>query len=107
MDDNLYDEFGNYLGDDLDSDEDDEDQEMVHSQPAQPAQPAHAPLEGYDDDEDDDPEIAAQNDLRISTLAQVDGEIPISLSSTYLIYSLSQPTKPSSLARRQALLSFC
>ncbi|TIA79617.1 hypothetical protein E3P96_03679 [Wallemia ichthyophaga] len=69
MDDSLYDEFGNYLGDDLDSDEDDEDQEMVRSQPAQPA---HAPLEGYDDDEDDDPEIAAQNDLRISTVAQVD-----------------------------------
>ena len=43
-----YDEFGNYIGADLDSD--DEDQISQHDY-QQPPQSHAAPLEGFDDDE--------------------------------------------------------
>lgn len=46
-----YDEFGNYIGADLDSDDDDVDVEPA-VQTSFVAQPeAAAPLEGYDDDD--------------------------------------------------------
>ncbi|TIC27938.1 P-loop containing nucleoside triphosphate hydrolase protein [Wallemia mellicola] len=67
MDDNLYDEFGNYLGDDLDSDEDIQEEEQ--QPPA--AQTSYAPLEGYEDD-DDNENLDVSNEQRISTLMQVD-----------------------------------
>ena len=40
-----YDEFGNYIGADLDSDEEDIQQDDFAQQPQQPA-----PLEGFDDE---------------------------------------------------------
>ncbi|QRV94692.1 Elongation factor Tu GTP binding domain [Ceratobasidium sp. AG-Ba] len=43
-----YDEFGNYIGADLDSDDDDDEPQYVA--PAAPEQPTHAPLEGFDDE---------------------------------------------------------
>ena len=43
-----YDEFGNYLGGDLDSDEDEE----MDTQPAYPEQHAQ-PLEGFDEEEEE------------------------------------------------------
>ncbi|KAI0081162.1 Calreticulin-domain-containing protein [Panus rudis PR-1116 ss-1] len=42
-----YDEFGNYIGADLDSDDEDE---VPQESYAQPEQPAVAPLEGFDED---------------------------------------------------------
>lgn len=45
-----YDEFGNYIGADLDSDDEDEVEEAGFGRSAPPPPPA-APLEGYDDDE--------------------------------------------------------
>ena len=42
-----YDEFGNYIGADLESDE----EEDIVQDPYAPSAPSHAPLEGYDDDE--------------------------------------------------------
>lgn len=44
-----YDEFGNYIGADLDSD--DEDDTLDNQFIPQPAQTSAAPLEGYDEDE--------------------------------------------------------
>jgi U5 small nuclear ribonucleoprotein component len=44
-----YDEFGNYIGADLDSDDEDEIQQTDFGRSAE--QPQAAPLEGYDDDE--------------------------------------------------------
>ncbi|PAV22709.1 P-loop containing nucleoside triphosphate hydrolase [Pyrrhoderma noxium] len=46
-----YDEFGNYIGADLDSDEEDDIQEESYLPPAQEAQPSHAPLEGFEDEQ--------------------------------------------------------
>ncbi|KAB5591958.1 U5 small nuclear ribonucleoprotein component [Ceratobasidium theobromae] len=44
-----YDEFGNYIGADLDSDDEDEvDAQEPYPQPSH--EPAHAPLEGFDDE---------------------------------------------------------
>ncbi|KAG9083973.1 U5 small nuclear ribonucleoprotein component, partial [Ceratobasidium sp. 392] len=47
-----YDEFGNYIGADLDSDDDDEldAPQYPESTHATHAEPAHAPLEGFDDE---------------------------------------------------------
>ena len=46
-----YDEFGNYIGADLDSDEEDDIQQETFAPPPVQEQPAHAPLEGYEDDQ--------------------------------------------------------
>lgn len=45
----LYDDFGNYIGDDLDSGDEDDilDDQFISQQ-----KPTHAPLEGYDDQEE-------------------------------------------------------
>lgn len=58
-----YDEFGNYIGADLDSDEEDEEiqQEQFLQQPAAPS----APLEGYDD--------VAMEEVNDMALMEVDG----------------------------------
>ena len=46
-----YDEFGNYIGADLDSgDEDIAPQDTFQAAP-RPQQPTHAPLEGFDDEQ--------------------------------------------------------
>jgi 116 kDa U5 small nuclear ribonucleoprotein component len=45
-----YDEFGNYIGPDIDSD-DDEEMEAVQEEQQQQQQP----LEGFDEDEDEEP----------------------------------------------------
>ncbi|KAG9017656.1 hypothetical protein FRB90_000352 [Tulasnella sp. 427] len=53
-----YDEFGNYIGADLDSDE--EEQEEIQQQTfSRPQAVTHAPLEGFDDEEDGQGEDAA------------------------------------------------
>jgi len=59
-----YDEFGNYIGADLDSDEDEEEEEIPQQQHRQEA-PTAAPLEGYDD-------VAMEDDNELA-LMQVDG----------------------------------
>lgn len=46
-----YDEFGNYIGADLDSDDEDEVQQNAFAPPQQERQQSHAPLEGFDEDE--------------------------------------------------------
>ncbi|KAG9048265.1 hypothetical protein FS837_000401, partial [Tulasnella sp. UAMH 9824] len=57
-----YDEFGNYIGADLDSDE--EEQEELQQQTfARPQAATHAPLEGFDDDEDARPEDASMMEV--------------------------------------------
>lgn len=45
-----YDEFGNYIGADLDSDEDEDMQQDMFTSAAQ-QQPGHQPLEGFDDEQ--------------------------------------------------------
>ena len=60
-----YDEFGNYIGADLDSDEEDDIQEESYLPPAQEAQPSHAPLEGFEDEQPGTDSLA---------LMEVDGE---------------------------------
>ena len=57
-----YDEFGNYIGGDLDSDDEDE---VMQEQQQQPSAAAPAPLEGYEDDAMDQDDSGA--------LMQVDG----------------------------------
>lgn len=49
-----YDEFGNYIGADLDSD--DEDEELNQDQYAQQPSGAAAPLEGFDDEPMQEPD---------------------------------------------------
>ncbi|KIO21996.1 hypothetical protein M407DRAFT_10128 [Tulasnella calospora MUT 4182] len=57
-----YDEFGNYIGADLDSDE--EEQEELQQQTfTRPQAATHAPLEGFDDDEDARPEDASMMEV--------------------------------------------
>ena len=45
-----YDEFGNYIGADLESDEDDEIAQDPYISRAQEQEMSHAPLEGFDDE---------------------------------------------------------
>jgi len=48
-----YDEFGNYIGADLDSDdEDDEQQQYSYPGPSQPQPQTSRPLEGFDDEDE-------------------------------------------------------
>jgi len=49
-----YDEFGNYIGADLDSDDEDDDQRQQYSYagPSQPQAQASRPLEGFDDEDE-------------------------------------------------------
>jgi U5 small nuclear ribonucleoprotein component len=61
-----YDEFGNYIGADLDSDDSDEVPESSFGRPAEPA----GTLEGYDDD---DPMQGTEE----NTLMQIDGLLSI------------------------------
>lgn len=58
-----YDEFGNYIGADLDSD--DEEEEIAQQQ-FQRAQPTSAPLEGFEDE--------IMEDVPDNALMQIDGE---------------------------------
>lgn len=58
-----YDEFGNYIGADLDSDE--EDEEIQQDQFSQQAAAPPAPLEGYDD--------VAMEEANDMALMEVDG----------------------------------
>jgi 116 kDa U5 small nuclear ribonucleoprotein component len=44
-----YDEFGNYIGPDIDSDDDEEMEPVQEEQQRQ-----HQPLEGFDEDEEDE-----------------------------------------------------
>ena len=46
-----YDEFGNYIGADLDSDDEEDLQQESYAPPQQDRQPSHVPLEGFDEDE--------------------------------------------------------
>lgn len=45
-----YDEFGNYIGADLDSDDEDEVPQDTFGRAQAQDEPMHAPLEGFDDD---------------------------------------------------------
>ena len=49
-----YDEFGNYIGADLDSDDEDDDQQQQfsHPGPSQPQPQTSRPLEGFDDEDE-------------------------------------------------------
>ena len=49
-----YDEFGNYIGADLDSEGEDEDQQQQYSYagPSQPKASTSRPLEGFDDEDE-------------------------------------------------------
>ena len=49
-----YDEFGNYIGADLDSDDEDDDQPQQYSYagPSQPQAQTSRPLEGFDDEDE-------------------------------------------------------
>lgn len=48
-----YDEFGNYIGADLDSDdEDDDQQQQSYAGPSQPQPQTSRPLEGFDDEDE-------------------------------------------------------
>lgn len=47
-----YDEFGNYIGADLASDDEDDDQQHSYSGPSQPQPQASRPLEGFDDEDE-------------------------------------------------------
>lgn len=66
-----YDEFGNYIGADLESDEEDGIQQDTFGAPTSTAGPSHAPLEGFDDERPPDADSMA--------LMEVDGgERPVS-----------------------------
>jgi U5 small nuclear ribonucleoprotein component len=65
-----YDEFGNYIGADLDSDDEDEIQQTDFGRSAE--QPQAAPLEGYDDEP-----VAEQEE---NALMQIDGACLIRMS---------------------------
>jgi U5 small nuclear ribonucleoprotein component len=60
-----YDEFGNYIGADLDSDDEDEVPQNDFVNAAPPVQSQAAPLEGYDDD--------PMQDKEENALMQIDG----------------------------------
>lgn len=45
-----YDEFGNYIGADLESDEEEEEPQFDFARPNQPQAQSAAPLEGFDED---------------------------------------------------------
>ena len=45
-----YDEFGNYIGADLDSDDEEDTQQEPFAASAQVREESHAPLEGFDDE---------------------------------------------------------
>lgn len=68
-----YDEFGNYIGGDLDSDDEDDMQQDSYI-PAANQESSHAPLEGFDDERPQGPESMA--------LMEVDGELRLSFSSS-------------------------
>jgi 116 kDa U5 small nuclear ribonucleoprotein component len=61
-----YDEFGNYIGADLESDEEEEVQQHEFTRPAASQQP----LEGYEEDD-----AAAPNE---DALMEIDGSLPLS-----------------------------
>lgn len=46
-----YDEFGNYIGADLDSDEEDDNIQDSYLHGAREQEAQHAPLEGFDDEQ--------------------------------------------------------
>lgn len=46
-----YDEFGNYIGADLDSDDEDASPQETFQAAPRPQQHEHAPLEGFDDEQ--------------------------------------------------------
>ena len=73
-----YDEFGNYIGADLDSDDEDDDQPQQYSH-AGPSQPQTSrPLEGFDDEDEqmaDEPGAGA--------LMEIDGMFFISPPSRF------------------------
>ncbi|KAL5519447.1 hypothetical protein ACEPAH_1130 [Sanghuangporus vaninii] len=46
-----YDEFGNYIGADLDSDDEEDIQQQTFTTTAQTREESHAPLEGFDDEQ--------------------------------------------------------
>jgi len=74
-------EFGNYIGGDLDSDEDSEVDvddvaiapASVPSAPGPSAAATYAPLEGYDDEDEDGDEPMEETGMQM-TLHTVDGE---------------------------------
>lgn len=60
-----YDEFGNYIGADLDSDDEDDIQETDFGRAAQ-EQPEVAPLEGFDDEPMTGQELMEVDGTRLS-----------------------------------------
>ena len=65
-----YDEFGNYIGADLDSDDEDDDQQQQYSRagPSQPQAQTSRPLQGF---EDEDEQMADEPDP--GALMEIDG----------------------------------
>ena len=63
-----YDEFGNYIGADLDSDDEEDIQQETFATSAQVREESHAPLEGFDD------ERPAPEGPDSMALMEVDGE---------------------------------
>lgn len=68
-----YDEFGNYIGADLESDEEEEEPQFDFARPTQPQPQASAPLEGFDEDVQEENalmEIDGTSSLRCHSIRQ-------------------------------------
>ena len=95
-----YDEFGNYIGADLDSDDEDDDQpqQFSYAGPSQPQAQTSRPLEGFDDGDEqmaDEPGSGA--------LMEIDGMFfllpPSSFNHPSRIKIISFPTRFSCFIR--------
>jgi len=74
-----YDEFGNYIGGDLDSDDEEDVEQETFTRTAQAREETHAPLEGFDDEE---PRPEGADSM---ALMEVDGEFTTSSFVPFLI----------------------
>jgi hypothetical protein len=81
-----YDEFGNYIGADLDSD--DEEEEMVQNQFVPQPSGAATSLEGYDDEQMQDQD----NNM---ALMEVDGAFPCIISGGLKLITIRFPRRTS------------
>lgn len=74
-----YDEFGNYIGADLESDEEDEIAQDPYISGAHEQELSHAPLEGFDDEQ--------PHDVDSMALMEIDGQ-PHCHIDMYVVSSL-------------------
>lgn len=89
-----YDEFGNYIGADLGSDEEDDDQQQQysHTAPSQPQAQTSRPLEGFDDEDEQMPDQPGPG-----ALMEIDGMFfpspPSSFNHPFRIKRTRYPTR--------------